>query len=58
MSVLVQNQTRKKFGAFPAFFDKFFKSSATDFTGPTQLFSAPFVFCGRYFGPLATLVSI
>jgi hypothetical protein len=59
VTVLVQTQTTKKFGPFSAsfrlFFDKSAKSSAPDFPGPIQFFSAPFVFCGRNFGPLATL---
>jgi hypothetical protein len=52
MTVLVQNQTTKKLGTF---FDKSIKSSAPDFPGPTKFFSAPFVFCCRNVGPLATL---
>jgi hypothetical protein len=51
----VQNQTTKKFGPFSALFDKSAKNSAPDFPGPTQFLSAPFVFSGRNFGPLATL---
>jgi hypothetical protein len=58
MTVLVQNQTTKKFGPFSALFYKSAESSALDFPGLTQFFSAPFVFCGRNFGPLATLFSI
>ena len=52
ITVLVQNQTTEKFGPF---FDKSAKYLAPDFPGPKHFFSAPFVFCGQNFGPLATL---
>jgi hypothetical protein len=51
MFVLGQNQTIKKFGPFSVLFDNSVKSSA-----PYNFFSAPFVFCGRNFGPLATQI--
>jgi hypothetical protein len=40
---------------FLPFFEKYAKSSASEFPGPTQFFSAPLVFCGRNFGPLTKL---
>jgi hypothetical protein len=43
---------------FRSFFDKSDKNSAPDFLGPTEFLSAPFVFCGRNSGPLATLQSV
>jgi hypothetical protein len=57
MTILVQTKLQKSSAPFRPFFEKFTKSSAADFPGPTQLFSAPFVVCGRNFGPVATMVA-
>jgi hypothetical protein len=58
LAVLVKNITTEKFCLFLAlFFDKLGKNSADDFTSaPLSFFFSPlYVFCGRSFGPLATL---
>jgi hypothetical protein len=46
----------KKFGPFSALFWLSVKNSAPKFSGRRQFYSTPFEFCGRNFGPLATLV--
>jgi hypothetical protein len=57
MNVLMQNQTTKKFGPFSApFLINLPKVRAQTLPAPSNFFSAPFVFYGRNFGPLATLV--
>jgi hypothetical protein len=48
--------TSKKFGHFSATFCNSTKNSAADFSGRSYFYGAAFVFCGRNFGQLATLV--
>jgi hypothetical protein len=55
MTILVQTQTRNKFGPFSAFFLYFCQMFGPRLSRLHTIFSAPFVFCGRNFGPLATL---
>jgi hypothetical protein len=58
MTVLAANTNYIKVRSpFRPFFNKSAKSSASNFPVLAQFFSASFVFCGRNFGPLATLVS-
>jgi hypothetical protein len=52
----MNNQLQKSAAPFRPFFGIFKENSAANFSGRTNFCRAPFEFCGRNFGPLATLL--
>jgi hypothetical protein len=51
----MNNLLQKSLAPFRPFFGIFKENSAANFSGRTNFCRAPFEFCGRNFGPLATL---
>jgi hypothetical protein len=52
----MNNRLQKSSAPFRPFFGIFKENSAANFSGRTNFCRAPFEFCGRNFGPLATLI--